>query len=158
MKKLLTTVLIAVLFILTLVGCSEQTDNPTPEATPPVVDATPEPSEQAGAPIHVEQSPIAEHSVLGFVVAMSEDSIIVEYITSQEISSDETAVVATEYQETIRLMDDTIFELWEHDGQQITRQLEVSKHELLIDDSVDAYGFFEHGEFFAERIVILRNV
>ena len=47
MRKLLT-VLIAVLFILTFVGCSEQADNPaTPEETPPVTDLTPEPTDQA---------------------------------------------------------------------------------------------------------------
>jgi len=46
MKKLLT-ILIALLLILTLAGCSEQTDSPVePEETPQVVDLTPEPREQ----------------------------------------------------------------------------------------------------------------
>ena len=47
MKKLLT-VMVAVLFLFfALVGCSEQTNNPTtPEETPLVVDVAPEPTEQ----------------------------------------------------------------------------------------------------------------
>ena len=119
--------------------------------------ATPDTPTDAPA-VHMEPPSIAEHSILGRFVAMSEDSIIVQYMSTEEISPDEEVLGDTEYQKTIRLVDETTFEMWEHDGQRVIRQFEVSRHELLLGDTVDVSGFFEHREFFAERVIISRRV
>jgi len=130
----------------------------TPIGSTYVTPNAPTDLEQADTQTNPELPPTAEHSILGFVVAISEDNITVQQIVSQEISPDEQGFGATEYQEIIQLTEKTRFELWEHDGQQIIRQIEVSKHELFTDDRVDIYGFFEDGEFFAEIVVISRQI
>ena len=60
MKKLLSMVMVAVLFALVLAGCSEQVDVPTtPTETSPVVDVTPEEHVDDSA-THEETSPVVD--------------------------------------------------------------------------------------------------